>query len=124
MGVAIPGLSQAAEDALGQLATDMKKKRQKDRGAKVDVTAGSLDPRIREEFAAVSRALDERFGRNAILRGEKDLANRVSPAQRHAFEAMQERLQVLQAIVRAQNGQQIISERQRRAVDRSSAMIP
>ncbi|EJJ26256.1 Ti-type conjugative transfer relaxase TraA [Rhizobium sp. CF142] len=122
MAVAIPGLSPPAEAALGQLVTDMKMKRQKDRVAKVDVTAGSLDPRIREEFAAVSRALDERFGRNAILRGEKDVANRVSPAQRRAFEAMQERLQVLQQTVRAQSSQEIVSERQRRAIDRARGL--
>lgn len=114
MAVAIPGLSQAAEDALRQLATQMKKK-----GSKLDVAAGSLDPRIGQEFAAVSRALDERFGRNAILRGEKDVINRVAPAQRRAFEAMQGRLKVLQQTVRLQEGQQIISERQRRVIDRA-----
>jgi len=116
MAVAIPGLSPPAEAALGQLVADMKKKRQKDKGATVDVTAGSFDSGIREEFAAVSRALDERFGRNAILRGETDTINRVSQAQRRAFEAMQERLQVLQKAVRVQSSQEIISERQRRAI--------
>ncbi|XAZ20487.1 Ti-type conjugative transfer relaxase TraA (plasmid) [Sinorhizobium sp. B11] len=124
MAVAIPALSQAADDALRRILTDMKKRQAKGKGATVDAAADSLDPRIQQEFAAVSRALDVRFGRNAILRGEKDLAKGLSPSQRQVFGAMQGRLKVLQAIVRAQNGQQIVSERQRRAVDRSSAMIP
>ena len=122
MAVAIPGLSTPAEDALKQLVTDMKKKRNKDRVAKVDVTVGTLDPRIQQEFAAVSWALDERFGRNAILRGEQDVANRVSPAQRRTFEAMQGRLQVLQQAVRMQSNEEIISEYQRRAIDRSRGL--
>lgn len=122
MGVAIPGLSQVAEDVLKQLAVDMKKKRQKDRGAKVDVANRSLSPRIKQEFVAVSRALDERFGSNAILRGEKDAADRVSLAQRRAFEAMQGRLQVLQQVVRGQSSQEIISERQRHAIDRARGL--
>ncbi|MDW9911876.1 hypothetical protein GOB96_12255, partial [Sinorhizobium meliloti] len=81
--------------------------------------AGSLDPRIAREFAKVSRALDERFGRNAIWRRETDVINRVSPAQRRAFEAMRDRLQVLQQAVRVQSSQEIISERQRRAINQS-----
>lgn len=122
MAVAIPGLSPPAEAALGQLVADMKKKSRKDKGATVDVTTGSLDPGIREEFAAVSRALDERFGRSAILRGETDTNNRVSPAQRRAFEAMQERLQVLQKAVRVQSSEEIILERQRRTVARARGL--
>lgn len=114
MAVAIPGLSQAAEDALCQLAAQMKKK-----DSKLHVVAGSLDPRIAQEFAAVSRALDERFGRNAILRGEKDVVNRVPPAQRRAFEAVHERLKILQQTVRVQASQQIISERQQRIINRA-----
>jgi Ti-type conjugative transfer relaxase TraA len=118
MGVAIPGLSQAADDALRQIMADVKKRQGKEKGATVDVAAGSIDPRIRQEFAAVSRALDERFGRNAILHDEKDVVNRVSPAQRRAFDAMQERLQVLQLAVRAHSSQEIISEHQRRVIAR------
>ncbi|OOO45925.1 hypothetical protein BS629_21980, partial [Rhizobium leguminosarum bv. viciae USDA 2370] len=74
------------------------------------------------EFAAVSRALDERFGRNAIIRGEKDLINRVPPAQRNAFEAMQDRLKVLQRTVRMESSEQIISERHQRAVSRGISL--
>jgi hypothetical protein len=118
MAVAIPGLSQPAEDALRLLTTEMKRK-----GAKLDVAAGSLDPRVAQEFAAVSRALDERFGRNAIMRGEKDVINRVSPAQRRAFEVMQERLKVLQQTVRLQSSQEIILERQGRVIDRARGVI-
>ncbi|RVH19932.1 Ti-type conjugative transfer relaxase TraA, partial [Sinorhizobium meliloti] len=114
MAVAIPGLSPAAEDALKRLAAQIKNK-----DGKLDVAAGSLDPRIAREFAAVSRALDERFGRNAILRGETDVINRVSPAQRRAFEAMRDRLQVLQQTVRVQSSEKIVSERRQRVIDRA-----
>ncbi|RWI42952.1 MAG: hypothetical protein EOQ93_31655, partial [Mesorhizobium sp.] len=84
---------------------------------------GSIDPRFAQEFTVVSRALDERFGRNAILRGEKDVINRVAPAQRSAFQAMRDRLQVLQQTVRTQSSQEIISERQRRVIDRARGVI-
>ncbi|TPN81002.1 Ti-type conjugative transfer relaxase TraA [Mesorhizobium sp. CU2] len=114
MAVAIPGLSQAAEDVLRQLMAARKKN-----VAKQDVAAGSIDLRVAQEFAVVSRALDERFGHNAILRGEKDVINRVAPAQRSAFQAMRDRLQILQRTVRTQSSQEIISERQRRVVDRA-----
>lgn len=114
MAVAIPGLSQAAEDALRQLVAARKKN-----VAQQDVAAGSIDPRVAQEFAVVSRALDERFGHNAILRGEKDAINRVAPAQHSAFQAMRDRLQVLQQTVRMQSSQEIISERQRRVIDRA-----
>lgn len=123
MAVAVPGLSQAAEDALRQLVADVKKqKTQKEKGARIETAARSLDPDIGREFEAVSRALDERFGRNAILRDEADVINRVSPAQRRAFEAMRERLQVLQQTVRTHGSQEIISERQRRAIDRARGL--
>jgi Ti-type conjugative transfer relaxase TraA len=118
MSVAIPGLSVSAEEALRELSAAMKKK-----DSKLEVAAGSLDPAVRREFLAVSRALDERFGRNAVLRGEKDVINRVSPAQRRAFEVMQERLQVLQQTVRMQASQEIVAERQRRILDRTRGVV-
>jgi Ti-type conjugative transfer relaxase TraA len=118
MSVSIPGLSVSAEDALRELSAAMKKK-----DAKLEVAAGSLDPAIRLVFVAVSRALDDRFGRNAILRGEKDVINRVALAQRRAFEVMQERLKIVQQTVRMQASQQIIAERQRRVLDRARGVI-
>ncbi|CVI63083.1 Ti-type conjugative transfer relaxase TraA (plasmid) [Agrobacterium leguminum] len=120
MAVAIPGLSQAADDALRTLVADVRmQKKNKGKSASRDLTSGVLEPRILQEFSAVSRALDERFGRNAILRGEKDVGNRVSAAQRRAFEAMRERLRVLQQAVRTASSQEIVAERQRRAIDRT-----
>ncbi|MHC2363053.1 Ti-type conjugative transfer relaxase TraA [Rhizobium leguminosarum] len=113
MAVAIPALSTAAEDVLMRLTAEAK-----NNDRKLTASAAPLDPSIRREFAAVSRALDERFGRNAIIRGEKDLINRVPPAQRNAFEAMQDRLKVLQRTVRMESSEQIISERRQRAVSR------
>nr|WP_210279690.1 Ti-type conjugative transfer relaxase TraA [Rhizobium metallidurans] len=118
MSVSIPGLSASAEDALRELSAAMKKK-----GAKLEVAAGSLDPATRREFVAVSRALDDRFGRNAILRGEKDVINRVSPSQRAAFGAMHDRLKILQQTVRMQASQEIVAERQRRVLDRARGVI-
>ncbi|PDS33692.1 Ti-type conjugative transfer relaxase TraA [Rhizobium anhuiense] len=113
MAVAIPGLSKAAEEALMWLTAEAKND-----GRKRNASAAVLDPSIRREFAAISAALDERFGRNAIVRGEKDLINRIPPAQRRAFEAMQDRLTVLQQTVRRESSEQIISERRQRTVNR------
>ncbi|TAX70614.1 Ti-type conjugative transfer relaxase TraA [Rhizobium leguminosarum] len=117
MAVAIPGLSKAAEEVLMRLTAEAK-----NNGRKLSAYAASLYPSIRREFAAVSSALDERFGRSAILRGEKDLINRVPPAQHNAFEAMQEKLKVLQQAVRRESSEQIISERRQRAVSRGIDM--
>ncbi|MBY3252981.1 BID domain-containing protein, partial [Rhizobium laguerreae] len=117
MAVAIPGLSKAAEEALMRLTAEAK-----NNGYKLSASAASLDPDIRREFAAVSRALDERFGRNAIIRDDKDLINRVPPVQRRAFEAMQERLRILQKAVRMKSSEQIISERRQRAVSRGGGI--
>ncbi|OWV71202.1 conjugal transfer protein TraA [Rhizobium sp. R339] len=114
MAVAIPALSKAAEEALTRLTGETKKD-----SKRLGVSAASLDPNIRREFVAVSRALDDRFGRNAIVRGYKDLANMVSPVQRRAFEAMQERFKVLQQTVRLQSSEQITVERHQRAADRA-----
>ena len=113
MAVAIPGLSKAAEEVLTRLTA-----RAKNNGRKQNASAAALDPDIRREFAAVSTALDARFGRNAVLREEKDLINRVPPAQRRAFEAMQERLKVLQQTVRLESSDKIVSERRQRTVNR------
>ncbi|MGO6697346.1 BID domain-containing protein, partial [Rhizobium johnstonii] len=113
MAVAIPGLSKAAEEVLMRLTVEVK-----NNGHTLSTSAASLDPSIRREFAAVSIALDERFGRNAIVRGEKDLINHIPPAQRRAFEAMQDRLKVLQQTVRKESSEKILSERRQRTVNR------
>ncbi|MBB2697637.1 UNVERIFIED_ORG: hypothetical protein GGI66_002297 [Rhizobium esperanzae] len=117
MAVAIPGLSKAADEALARLMAEARKD-----GRRFGVSAASLDPGIGREFTAVSRALDERFSRNAILRGDKDLINSVPPAQRRAFEAMQESLKVLQQAVRLQSSEQIIVERRQRIVSRGRGL--
>ena len=114
MAVAIPGLSKAAEEVLTRLTAEAK-----NNGHKLSASAASIDPNIRGEFATVSRTLDERFGRNAILREEEDLIHRVPQTQRRAFEAMQERLKVLQQTVRSESSERIISERRQRTVNRS-----
>ncbi|MBY5761500.1 hypothetical protein HFO06_00005, partial [Rhizobium leguminosarum] len=113
MTVAIPGLSKAAEEVLMRLTAEAK-----NNGYKLSASAASLDPSIRREFDAVSTALDERFGRNAIVRGERDLINHIPPAQRSAFEAMQERLKFLQQTVRKESSEKILSERRQRTVNR------
>nr|WP_246799051.1 Ti-type conjugative transfer relaxase TraA [Rhizobium leguminosarum] len=113
MAVAIPGLSKRAEEALMRLTAEAKNS-----GRKRNASAVSLDPTIRQEFDTVSRALDERFGRSAIVRDEKDLINRVPQAQRSAFEAMRERLNVLQQTVRIESSEKIMSERRQRTANR------
>ncbi|EJC74147.1 Ti-type conjugative transfer relaxase TraA [Rhizobium leguminosarum bv. trifolii WSM2012] len=112
MAVAIPGLSRAAEEALEQRVVQRKN------GRMLNISAAPLDANIRREFADVSKALNQRFGRNAIIRGDKELINHVSPTQRPAFAAMQERLKVLQQTVRHESSEEIIAERRQRAVSR------
>ncbi len=119
MAIPIPGLSQAAEEALKQLVADKNKKKKQ----KTDIVQAALTPHIAQEFVTVSRALDERFGRNAVLRGEKDVVNCVAPEQRRAFEVMQERLQVLQRAVRIANSGEIVAARQLRAINRGRGVI-
>ncbi|ABC89541.1 conjugal transfer protein A [Rhizobium etli CFN 42] len=113
MAVAIPGLSKAAEEALVQRMAHAR-----GNGRKPNISATPLDANIRQEFADVSRALDERFGRDAVIRGDKDFINRVPLAQRPAFAAMQEKLKVVQQSVRQENSEQIMAERRKRAVNR------
>ncbi|MBY5851206.1 Ti-type conjugative transfer relaxase TraA [Rhizobium leguminosarum] len=109
MSVAIPGLSKAAEEVLIRLTAEAK-----NNGRKPSAPASALDPGIRRELAAVSTALDERFGRSAIIRAEKDVITRVPHAQHHAFEAIQEKLKVLQEAVQRESSERIISERRQR----------
>lgn len=117
MGIAIPGMSPAAEGALRKLTAGIKTK-----DTKLDIAAGSLDARTWQEFTRVSRALDLRFGRDVILRGEKSVVNVVPPQQRQAFEAMQKRLKILQQVVRMGSAEQIVAERQRRVVERGQSI--
>ncbi|RJG40927.1 Ti-type conjugative transfer relaxase TraA [Mesorhizobium sp. DCY119] len=121
MAVVIPGLSDAAEETLGKLTAQLKKAQKETsvtKGSKMNIGA-DLPPEIRREFAAVSRALDERFGRNAILRGEKNVIDRVALAQRRAFDAMQEKLKFLQQTVRRQESEQFLTERRQRDINRA-----
>ncbi|WP_416797671.1 Ti-type conjugative transfer relaxase TraA [Ciceribacter azotifigens] len=95
MAVAVPGLSQSAEEALRTLA-----RRTKDKAIMPRASSAFLDPLVRRELASVSRALDERFGKGALLWGEREIINRVPPAQRRALEALLEELKALQQIAR------------------------
>ncbi|MFH1558564.1 MAG: Ti-type conjugative transfer relaxase TraA [Pseudomonadota bacterium] len=117
MAIAVPGLSRPAQEALERLTAEANKNA---RGLNAMVSA--LDPKIREEFSAVSRALDARFGRNAIARGEKDAANRMPPAQREAFEALRVSLRVLQQSVRIDAGEKILSERRMRTINQARGL--
>lgn len=113
MGIAIPGMTPAAEDALRQFSAKIDKK-----DTKIDIVASSFDAGTWQEFTRVSRALDLRFGRDAILRGEKSVADLVPKQQQQAFEGMQMRLKVLQQIVRMGKAGQIVAERQRQIHER------
>ena len=114
MAIAIPGLSKAAEAALTRLTAETKRNARA-LGGMVE----TLDPKIREEFSATSKALDARFGRNAVVRDEKDIINRVPCAQRSAFEAMRASLKVLQQSVRIDASERILPERRMRAIDQA-----
>jgi Ti-type conjugative transfer relaxase TraA len=113
METAIPGLSEEAGEELRRITTAMQKK-----NARPDILAGSLEPHVRREFTSVSRALDIRFGRNAILRGDSDNVSRVPPAQRSVFEALQDKLKILQQIVRTHESQQVAAECRQRRLNR------
>ncbi|OYX71914.1 MAG: Ti-type conjugative transfer relaxase TraA [Rhizobiales bacterium 24-66-13] len=117
MAIPIPGLSKPAHDELARLASEAKK----DTRALTAMVA-RLDPAIREEFASVSKALDARFGRNAIARGEKDAINRVPAAQRRTFEAMGPSLKVLQQAVRIEASEKILSERRMRTINQARGL--
>ncbi|MBS3651894.1 Ti-type conjugative transfer relaxase TraA [Pseudaminobacter sp. 19-2017] len=114
MSVAVPGLSPRAEAELVRLATAVEKSPRE-----ITQLVRALDATIRAEFSAVSKALDERFGPNAIGRGQGDVVNRIPAAQRKVFEAMQPRLKVLQNAVRSDRAQDIIAERQLRALNQA-----
>ncbi|MEP9356346.1 Ti-type conjugative transfer relaxase TraA [Xanthobacter sp. KR7-65] len=117
MAIAIPGLSRPAQEALERLNAEARTNA-RDLNARVL----ELNPKIREEFAAVSKALDARFGRNAIARAERDVASRVPPAQRDAFEAMRPALRVLQQAVRIDAGEKILSERRMRTINQARGL--
>nr|WP_309402253.1 Ti-type conjugative transfer relaxase TraA [Aminobacter niigataensis]WMD00196.1 Ti-type conjugative transfer relaxase TraA [Aminobacter niigataensis] len=117
MCVSVPGLSPRATTELARLTAAVEKS-PKD----ITLLVRSLDARVRAEFAAVSKALDQRFGPNAIGRGQADLADRVPVAQRRVFAAMQLRLKVLQNAVRADKAQDISAERQMRALNQAKGI--
>lgn len=117
MSVPVPGLSPRATTELARLTAAVDKS-PKD----ISQLVRSLDARVRAEFAAVSKALDKRFGPNAIGRGQGDIVDRVPAAQRKVFEAMQPRLKVLQNAVRADKAQDIIAERQMRALSQAKGI--
>lgn len=113
MAVAIPGLSQSAEDKLARLT------KAATLGAQaLDAAVHALDPQVRGEFAAVSQALDARFGRNAIARGDESAAAFIPLTQRQAFEAMRESLRVLQRAVQI-GSQKILDERNTRVINQT-----
>lgn len=118
MTIEIPGLSKTAWDALARLTAEATTTSSRS----LDGMVGKIDLKVREEFSAVSRALDARFGRNAIARDEKDIVNRVAPSQRQAFEAMRASLRVLQQSVRIDSSLKIMSERHLRAISRAPGL--
>ncbi|MGE0231994.1 MAG: Ti-type conjugative transfer relaxase TraA, partial [Flavobacteriaceae bacterium] len=91
MAVAVPGLSRRAEAELAHLTAAIAKS-----PGETTQLVRSVDATVRVEFAAVSKALDARFGPNAIARGDPAVIDRVPVAQRKVFEAMQPRLKALQ----------------------------
>ncbi|TCU32575.1 Ti-type conjugative transfer relaxase TraA [Rhizobium azibense] len=113
MGIAIPGLSRGARNDLVRLTLAAKK----NPGALAGMI-GALDPKVRDEFAATSKALDARFGPGAIGRDEKEVVNMVPSAERKAFDAIRASLKILQRAVRHESSQKILAERQARATGR------
>jgi hypothetical protein len=100
MSVPVPGLSSRATSELARLTAATEK-------SPKDITklVRSLDATVRAEFATVSKALDKRFGPNAIGLGQGNIIDRVQAAQRKVFEA-----------------QDIIAERQMRALNQNKGI--
>ncbi|PJR92440.1 Ti-type conjugative transfer relaxase TraA [Ochrobactrum sp. 695/2009] len=117
MNVPVPGLSRSAEAELVRLSAAVEKS-PKD----ITLLIRSIDAAVKAEFAAVSKALDARFGPSAIARGDQAVTNRVPSAQRKIFEALQPRLKILQQAVLADRAQDIISERQMRSLGQARGM--
>ncbi len=117
MSVPVPGLSRRAETELIRLLAAAGK-------SPKDITPllRSVDAAVRAEFSAVSKALDARFGPDAIARGDQAVINRVPTAQRKVFEAMQPKLKLIQLAVRADRTQEIMVERQMRAFPRTKSI--
>ncbi|SES41121.1 Ti-type conjugative transfer relaxase TraA [Rhizobium sp. NFR03] len=114
MGVPVPGLTRTAEAELKRLVTLLSRQPKS-----FDAAVLALTPTIKVEFAAVSKALDARFGRGAIGRDEKTVTATVPPAQQAAFKALQPQLRAIQRAVAADIGQAIASERRQRAINQA-----
>lgn len=117
MGIAIPSLSQVAQRELTRIMAMVKQNRQ----LSEEMIAG-LDPKIRDEFATVSTALDARFGRGAVLRNDNDLVSLVPPEIRKTFGAVRDNFKILQQIARLDENQRIISERKARVAGQTRTM--
>ncbi|TCM50709.1 Ti-type conjugative transfer relaxase TraA [Rhizobium sp. PP-F2F-G48] len=114
MAVPVPGLSRAAGAGLKRLVT-LVSRQPKD----FDAAVLALAPAVKAEFAAVSKALDARFGRGAIGRDEKTAIAMVPLAQQAAFKALQPQLRTIQHAVAAVIGHAVASERRLRAIDQA-----
>ncbi|KQT63301.1 MULTISPECIES: Ti-type conjugative transfer relaxase TraA [unclassified Aureimonas] len=114
MGVPVPGLSRDAEAELKRLVALVSRQPKDFDGAVL-----ALAPTIKAEFAAVSKALDARFGRGAIGRNEKTVIAMVPSAQQGAFKTIQPQLRTIQRAVAADIGHAIASERRLRAIDQA-----
>lgn len=118
MAVPIPALSQRAEAELIRLNDAIAKSPKE-----TTTLVRSLDITVRAEFDRVSKALDKRFGPNAIGRGDPAVIERVPATQRKVFEVMQPRLKVLQQAARVDRSQEIVAERQMRALRQVKGVI-
>ncbi|TCQ02440.1 plasmid mobilization system relaxase [Rhizobium sp. PP-F2F-G36] len=114
MGVPVPGLTRTAEVELKRLVTLLSRQPKS-----FDAAVLALTPTIKAEFAAVSKALDARFGRGAIGRDEKTVIAIVPPTQQAAFKTLQPQLRTIQRAAAADVGQAIASERRQRAINQA-----
>ncbi|TKT75904.1 Ti-type conjugative transfer relaxase TraA [Aquamicrobium sp. LC103] len=107
MLIPIPGLSPRAEAVLKSLADAVEKS-----SWKLTQSMTYVDPNVLAEFKSVSKALDARFGRDAIASGELTAIRRIPAAQRGLFETILPRFKLLQQVVRANSAQEMIVERE------------
>ncbi|WP_168878801.1 Ti-type conjugative transfer relaxase TraA [Rhizobium sp. P28RR-XV] len=114
MAIPIPALTRIAETELRHITSETE-----NNPRELARLVGSLSPDVRQEFSLVSKALDARFGPGVILRSETDVANMVPKSQQSVFKAILRQLRTVQRAVAIDRAEEIIAERQRRAINRA-----
>lgn len=110
MGIVVPGLSKMAQEELVRLTIMAKQQRRLPEEAVIQI-----DPRVREEFASVAKALSARFGSNVFVREDNDVAQLMSRNQHRQFESLGDSLRILQKLAVVDRAREIRVEQATRS---------